>query len=305
MKCHSRENWVCDELKILGSSGVSVYAVPINDHEFALFEGGIGRDSDLLLTQLAEHGIPLEAIRYWFVSHKHYDHCGMLPYVVPLMPNVEIVASAATIAAWQSASTRAVISRLNTDLGVPTLSTDCISLNAMPSRVLDLGVSFVAGAWLTVVTLAAPGHSPDHVCFYDFQRQRLFTGDCLGELDPATHQWRPLIFDHAAAYLETLNTLSRSPVRQIVTAHHGVLTPEGSENIVADCLEQTQQCIRKIRQTACSEQISEDLHRHWHELSATFVPKSLHRSSMKRMVDLILNMSPDTFDRCPASTTLA
>ncbi|WP_231760018.1 MBL fold metallo-hydrolase [Microbulbifer elongatus] len=290
MQIPLRDDHECEQLLVLGSANVPVYVAPINDREFALFEGGISRDCDLFIEQLQARGIDLKAIRYWFISHKHYDHCGMLCYVAPLMPNVEIVASRATIESWQSASTRDVIDRLNATLGTPEIGRSCQRLDKLPVKAIDPGASFVAGNHLTVTAVATPGHSPDHTCFYDARRQRLFTGDCLGELDPVTRCWRPLIFDDAEAYLESLRALCKLPVREIVTAHHGILSPEGDENLIQNCLVHTQRCIQEIQAADCREGIVEQLHQQWHSVSAPFVPRKLHRSSMERMVDLILRL---------------
>jgi glyoxylase-like metal-dependent hydrolase (beta-lactamase superfamily II) len=57
-----------------------------------------------------------------------------------------------------------------------------------PSEGLPLGEEVVAGR-LRLQVISAPGHSPDHVCFYEPRRQWLFTGDAfIGGRDRALRQ---------------------------------------------------------------------------------------------------------------------
>lgn len=55
-------------------------------------------------------------VHYWLITHKHYDHCGLLPYLCPRLPNVQVLASERTCQAWKSESAVRVVERLNRQL---------------------------------------------------------------------------------------------------------------------------------------------------------------------------------------------
>lgn len=67
--------------------------------------------------------------------------------------------------------------------------------------------------------LHTPGHSPDHVCLFEAERGWLFTGDLF-----LAEKLRYLRSDEDVSRLiESLDAVSRLPVRQVWCAHRGLL----------------------------------------------------------------------------------
>lgn len=192
---------------------------------WALVEGGISRDAELVWADLCRWVADPSQVHYWLITHKHYDHCGLLPYLCPRLPNAQVLASERTCQAWKSESAVRVVERLNRQLlrAEQRLPEAC-AWDALPVRAVADGEWLEAGPRHRLQVIEAHGHSDDHVVFYDVRRRRLFCGDALGEFDEAEGVWRPLVFDDMEAYLESLERLQRLPtLLQLIPGHGGLL----------------------------------------------------------------------------------
>jgi glyoxylase-like metal-dependent hydrolase (beta-lactamase superfamily II) len=70
---------------------------------------------------------------------------------------------------------------------------------------------------LRLQTIHTPGHSPDHVCLFEPERQWLFTGDLF-----LAERLRYLRSDEDLdALMASLSAVSRLPVREVFCAHRG------------------------------------------------------------------------------------
>jgi glyoxylase-like metal-dependent hydrolase (beta-lactamase superfamily II) len=231
-------------------------------------------------------------ISHWFITHKHYDHCGMLPYLIPKFPNVRVYASEATVNAWQKPKTRTVISRLNDQVGRPDESfveridwADIPVVPVKPGESLNLGHSHV------LQVLPAPGHSNDQIVYYDPERARLFASDALGEFDVIEGVWRPLVFDDYESYLSTLRNLELLRVRQLLPGHGGLFTgaiaQRAPTNAYSECRRLEWRLMWKLFNGLDVDRFALELHREWKRQSADFVSETLHLASMQLMLNLM------------------
>lgn len=214
-----------DDLCLLGDVQVPVFLLRLGEASWALVEGGISRDAELVWADLCRWVADPSQVHYWLITHKHYDHCGLLPYLCPRLPNVQVLASERTCQAWKSESAVRVVERLNRQLlrAEQRLPEAC-AWDALPVRAVADGEWLELGPRHRLQVIEAHGHSDDHVVFYDVRRRRLFCGDALGEFDEAEGVWRPLVFDDMEAYLESLERLQRLPtLLQLIPGHGGLL----------------------------------------------------------------------------------
>lgn len=270
---------------------VPVYLLHTGPASWTLVEGGISASAgDVWEQLLAIVGDPAH-VTHWLITHKHYDHCALLPYLAPRLPNVRIVASHDTARAWRSEKTQAVIEGLNARIGpapqgfTPAPWSTLEVTVARPGDLLELGPRHA------MLVVAAPGHANDQILYYDAQRCRLFASDALGELDDADGVWRPLVFDDYALYLRTLENLQTLPVRQLIPGHGGMLTGDvaanGAANALRECRRLEQRIRWRLEESADLDHFSHELHRAWAPQSENFVPADLHLASMRRMNGLI------------------
>ncbi len=175
-----------DDLCLLGDVQVPVFLLRLGEASWALVEGGISRDAELVWADLCRWVADPSQVHYWLITHKHYDHCGLLPYLCPRLPNVQVLASERTCQAWKSESAVRVVERLNRQLlrAEQRLPEAC-AWDALPVRAVADGEWLELGPRHRLQVIEAHGHSDDHVVFYDVRRRRLFCGDALGEFDEA------------------------------------------------------------------------------------------------------------------------
>lgn len=282
-----------DDLCLLGDVQVPVFLLRLGEASWALVEGGISRDAELVWADLCRWVADPSQVHYWLITHKHYAHCGLLPYLCPRLPNVQVLASERTCQAWKSESAVRVVERLNRQLlrAEQRLPEAC-AWDALPVRAVADGEWLELGPRHRLQVIEAHGHSDDHVVFYDVRRRRLFCGDALGEFDEAEGVWRPLVFDDMEAYLESLERLQRLPtLLQLIPGHGGLLrgrlAADGAESAYTECLRLCRRLLWRQSMGESLDELSEELHRAWGGQSVDFLPGELHLGSMRRMLEIL------------------
>ena len=96
-----------------------------------------------------------------------------------------------------------------------------------PSKILRDGDCLSLGS-RTIQVLHTPGHSPGHCCFYESERQYLFSGDliykgCLDAFYPSTD---PQLFWQSVKRVQSL------AVSRILPGHHSLIVPTNIVNMI-------------------------------------------------------------------------
>ncbi len=283
-----------DDLHVLGSMDVPVYFLRLGDKSWALIEGGISRDAELTWEHMTSLIQSPDHVHYWLITHKHYDHCGLLPYLVPRLKQVRVVVSQKTWKSWQNPEARKLIASLNARIlrGKQTMP-HCVDLHTLPVQLVDGGVALELGEKQTIRVISAPGHSSDQIIFLDVYHQRLFTADAMGEFNDADNTWNPLMFDNVAQYLDTLALIRSLAPRQLITAHDGILSGKHAKHAVDHAFQQCHDFIVRtmpeLSDEKALERFARKLHGQWAAQSASFVPADLHLNSMRFMLKGIAN----------------
>lgn len=279
-----------DDLFMLGHQDVPVYLLNLGFGEYALIEGGVCVDAERIWQQLIQLIDP-QLVRYWFITHKHYDHCGAAAVLVNRLPNVKLIVGESTWAAWQSESCRKVITKLNARICVEDISSSqhCMELHLAPCIRVCPGDTFETRSGVQLRSLPALGHSDDSIVWYQDDKSRLFAADAVGEYDHFSNFWRPLIFEDVDNYIKTLRTLAELKIHQLIPGHGGVAISEDPHRLISgvlsDCLKFLEQC-KSVDEIGLESQ-SRRLHDMWFEASQRFVSSELHLSSMKCMLGAI------------------
>ena len=307
--CARGPGQIDDDLYLLGDSGVPVYLLRTGATEWALIEGGVSASAAAVWDQLlAIVGAPSH-VHHWLITHKHYDHCALLPWLAPRLPRARIVASSATAASWRNPKAQALIDSLNARLGPAPAGWTPLPWEEIDVKPAADGDLLVLGPNHALRVIGAPGHANDQIVFYDERRARLFASDALGERNDDTGEWHPLVFDDYALYLRSVETLAALPVRQLIPGHGGMYTGAAATNGAADALRACRRLEARIRShcgdadhahpehpghRAHLDLLARALHREWAPQSEQFVPADLHLASMRRMGSLIAAATSST-----------
>lgn len=280
---------------VLGRPDMPIYLLA-HGNGYALIEGGLSIQVSEILNQLREQVFDLSLITHWFITHSHYDHCGLLPYLYPLLPNVKVFCSSACAGAFQSKSAIKVIESLNVEIagGIAefiqnTADFDVWAYPDIPVNILvnNDRIRLCGGHYIRA--LSAEGHAKCQLVFFDENSGIAFVSDALGEYLSPSH-WLPLVFQNFDSYQSTIISISGLEPEIIALAHHGILTGDAVIAAPNDALASLEY-FRQLAQTAIGkygsfEIVSERLSEQFYSSSCHFVPKDLHVKSIFRMLEI-------------------
>lgn len=198
----------------------STYVVRGDD--VALIETGTSLSAEVILAGLDQLGIARDAVQHILLTHVHMDHAGGAGLLVQALPNATVYISSMT-AQYLIDPTR-LLRSVERAVGemwpmygtlVP-LAADRIQ-PAEDLR-LDLGKNIV------LESIPTPGHSPDHLAFWDGHSRTLWAGDAIG-IVMSTHDLTfavtpPPAFD-LPAQLATFERLAALPIEMLLPSHFG------------------------------------------------------------------------------------
>jgi glyoxylase-like metal-dependent hydrolase (beta-lactamase superfamily II) len=186
--------------------------------------------------QLQTIGRSAKDIRRIFITHEHIDHIGAALYLSQECGAVLFCHEKSEIfEPWaeeprmklydfllRCGSSREI---LDQNLEAFKFAQKFINTDAKPFRVERLkGGETVAAGDLRLEAVATPGHSPDHLCYFDRESKSLFCGDLLlGEITP-----NPLInldpnddYRHAPSLVSYMDSLGKVNALNPSTAYPG------------------------------------------------------------------------------------
>ncbi|MEC5144249.1 MBL fold metallo-hydrolase [Chitinophaga sp. 212800010-3] len=274
-------------LFLLGTPDNPLYLVKTGDG-WLLIEGGLLRDADLVMSQLGEIVPRLQDIRHWFITHSHYDHCGLLPVLLPHMPEVKLYASAAAIAGFRYDKYMDFVLRMQPDR-------ETLNVTGNPFYgLIDQHFECVAdgdelsfNGWNFRV-LATPGHSDCHLSLYS-EQQWLFASDALGHM-MQPHDWFPLIFQHAGQYMESVGKVNALRVSMLALGHHGLLTDTFATTAPSNSFASTNHYIDdfgKMLNSHPAEEVAAIFSQKYAGYSKGFFNERMFKSAMLRMISIL------------------
>jgi glyoxylase-like metal-dependent hydrolase (beta-lactamase superfamily II) len=226
---------VTDDLFILGIAWSPVYL--LNGRRPVLFESGFactGRISEEAIRAAAK-GRP-ETL---FLTHVHWDHCGAAGYLKERFPGLAIAASGLASRIITRPNARDLIGRLSEDVvpvvaGLPEVDEAMIrDLRFRPfevDTVLEDGQTVKLDEDLSIVPMATPGHTRDHLSYYIPERRILIATDASGIIDRAGNFITEFLVDYDA-YIASIKRLAALPVDILCSGHHFTFT--GRDEVAA------------------------------------------------------------------------
>lgn len=206
---------------LLGAPGTGATYVLRGD-EVAIIETGASHCAPYVLHGLRGLGIKPENVRHIVLTHIHMDHAGGTGTLLPHMPDATVHIHSRTAqyltdpAKLIQSAERALGELFPLHLPVEPVSAEHIQ--PADALRLDLGRGVVLQAVYT------PGHSADHLAYYEENSRTLFSGDSLGVQMPRLNYVGPVTpppGTNLAAQRETFDKIQAMPIDMIMFSHWG------------------------------------------------------------------------------------
>jgi glyoxylase-like metal-dependent hydrolase (beta-lactamase superfamily II) len=216
-----RDGFYFIDVKPLDCEGfLSVYAVKGGDG-YVLVETGPKSSINYLLQGLSEANIPLDKVKYVFLTHIHIDHAGGCGTLIKYLPNAKVVMHPRAVQymvdtsrLWESslkvlgfiAEMYGVAEPIPRDRIIEGVDGLTIDLDGVTLRVID-----------------AAGHASHELCFHYVEENGLFTGDAAGvyiERFNAIIPTTPPVF-HLRKAIESIDKLISIKPSKLFYSHFG------------------------------------------------------------------------------------
>ena len=206
---------------LLGTAGVgSTYVV--QGDEIAIVETGTSLCAATIVAGLAALGVPARDVRHILLTHIHLDHAGGAGALAGAMPDARVYIHSLTQQHLVDPSR--LLPSAERALGdLFPLHGTIVPLppeKLVPAEALELDL----GRGIALRAIPTPGHSPDHLAYYEGSSGALFTGDSIGISLPAYHFLGPVTpppaFD-VAAQQDTFRKLLDLPIEHLLFSHWG------------------------------------------------------------------------------------
>jgi glyoxylase-like metal-dependent hydrolase (beta-lactamase superfamily II) len=190
----------------------------------AIIETGHHRCGAQILAALQTRAIAFETVGFICVTHRHGDHCGGATPLAAALPDAKVVGHKYAIATLHNPS------RLNQ--GAQELFGKYAQpIQPLPDRAVtwevDKGDQIDLGDGLTVEIIGTPGHTSDHLAYFETSSRILYTGDAMGLLGPKNFTVTPTSFPPSFkfdAYKASIEKLQGYDPTFLVFSHFGAVT---------------------------------------------------------------------------------
>jgi len=208
---------------LLARPGVGVTYV-VRGEQIALVETGTSLTVPFTLAGLERLGIAREEVAHILCTHVHMDHAGGAGYLADALPNATVYIHSTSMPHLIEPSRLLLGVRRAVGEEAWPLHGDILPIppeRLQPSENLSLDL----GKGILLEAQPTPGHSPDHVAYWDRKSGGLFIGDAVGLCLPRynlTFPVTPVPTYNLAAHRATIATLRQQNISQLYITHFGV-----------------------------------------------------------------------------------
>ena len=205
----------------------------------ALIDGGISGTDQQVIELLDKLGFPPTYLSALLLTHAHADHAGAANalreetgcavighrFGVPLIRNKELM--------YQD-----FMGAYPAQISVPNIVREQWFSIAGPPAFVDVQINkgqfqIDLGGFLFEAVFS-PGHSLDHMCYYEKDQQWLFSGDGICGNGPYNE---PPCYRDATVYRDTLMRLMALDIKRLFPGHSDVLEKDGATDFIRESLQ--------------------------------------------------------------------
>lgn len=208
----------------------------------ALFDAGMTFMGPIYFRDLGNHLGDAQKLRYLFITHSHFDHCGSAPYLKRKIPAMKIGASSKAADVWNRPNAIQMIQNLSK--GAEESSKMQIGDESVLFDRLEVDIPLEDGSEIDldneakVRVIATPGHTRDAVSFYLPWIKTLICGEAVGTLN-RDRSVRPQFLANDQDYLDSLSKLRGLNIAVLIMAHLNILTGDDVQKHISRSIEAT------------------------------------------------------------------
>ena len=215
------------DVNYCGYKGISnAYILRAPNKETMIVDTGTPKQYPLILKALKDLNVKREEVTTILVTHFHLDHSGGASLLVKDFPNSTIYAHPLTLE--RICEPTAILKHMSIVLRARFTEEFGNNVFLIPEKrckEMKDGESINFAGYTEVKTIYAPGHSSDHVVFYDKKDSVVFTGDAFGnQYGPLTRPVYscPFMFD-AHAISKTIERITTCGAKVAALSHIGYI----------------------------------------------------------------------------------
>jgi glyoxylase-like metal-dependent hydrolase (beta-lactamase superfamily II) len=235
------EGKLADGLYALG--GAHLPAFLLDGRTPVLFDAGMTFMGPAYRKDLANILGKAGRLRFLYLTHSHFDHCGSGPYLKRHIPGLSVAASRPAAQTLRKPNAVELIRSLSRDceelyrdkVGEEDISFDSLEVDV----VLEDGAEVELDGGLSFRVIATPGHTRDSVCYYIPRLRALITGEAVGVFDER-FTIQPEFLASYRDYAASLEKLLPLEVDLLMVGHYYTLTGGDARGYVARSLKQTE-----------------------------------------------------------------
>ncbi len=200
--------------------------------------------------------VEMDKIDYILLTHSHYDHCGGVPMLYELFPEVRVIASERTASIFSKDKARKFIKEMNKSEAKGFDKFDNYE-NLNVNRVVKEGDKISNGEFELKV-LETPGHTKCSISFYEENKKLLFPGDAVGIFEK-NGEIKPLFFSNYSTYVKSLDRLARLDVNILALPHNRPIEGKKASEFLKRSFEKTIEIGEKIKALVVKGQTEEEI----------------------------------------------